>query len=102
MSRKKILAVSILTPIFLEVIALCFLPAQIPIHYNSRFQVTAYGSKYMLLVLGIMILIFGSFLYFVYRANEHKKQETVVFRLCMAALLVFGIINLCSLVGAFL
>ena len=54
--REMKLKILTIIPIVTEIIALLFLPAQVPVHYNMSFQVTEYGSKYTLLVLGVVIV----------------------------------------------
>lgn len=91
--RKTMLKLLIFLPLLLEVLALYFLPPEIPIHYNSSYQVDGYGSKYSVLVLGIFVIIFGLFMIWIYTKNTETKHETIIYRLCVLALLVFNLIN---------
>lgn len=101
MDRKKIIFILAVVPLILELVAMFFLPEQIPVHYDAQFQVTAYGSKFMLLVAGVMTLVFGMFIRMVYQVNEKTENEDMVFRFGMVALLVFYVVNGFGLVGAF-
>lgn len=66
MDRKMKLKVLTLFPFILEVIALFFLQPEIPVHYNSSFQVDGYGSKYNVLILGVIVIVFGLFVNRIY------------------------------------
>lgn len=91
--RKRILKILAFIPLVLEVLALYFLQPEIPIHYNSSYQVDGYGSKYCVLVLGIFVIIFGLFMNWIYTKNTETKHETIIYRLCVLTLLVFNSIN---------
>lgn len=91
--KKMMLKILIFLPLLLEVLALYFLPPEIPIHYNSSYQVDGYGSKYCVLVLGIFVIIFSLFMIWIYTKNTETKHETIIYRLCVLALLVFNLIN---------
>lgn len=91
--RKRILKILIPLPFVLEIVALYFLPPEIPIHYNSNYQVDGYGSKYCVLILGILVIIFGLFMNWIYTRNIGVEYETIIYRLCVLALLVFNLIN---------
>lgn len=100
MDRKMILKILIFLPLVLEVMALFFLPPEIPVHYNSSFQVDGYGSKYNVLVLGVIVIVFGFFMNWIYTNNMKTEYEKVVYRLCTGALLIFNVINLLFLYGS--
>lgn len=102
MSRKRTLILLTILPIVVQLIALCFLPAQIAIHYDMHMQVTGYTSKYVLLILGVIILGFGGFMLSIYKSQEGSKYEKLVYRLAMAGLLIFQVINIGGLLGAFI
>ena len=96
-TRLKILS---LLPIISEAIVLLFLPPQIPVHYNMHFQVTEYGSKYTLLILGGFVLLFGAFLNWIYTRNKNTEHETIIYRVSFGALLIFQVINLFAIIGS--
>lgn len=93
MDRKKKLKILTVFPIISELIALFFLPSEVPVHYNSAFQIDGYGSKYCVLVLGVLVIGFGLFMNLLYTKNRETKNETLIYRLCMLALLVFNVMN---------
>lgn len=101
---KKATVLNILTflPLILEVISMFFLPIGIPIHYNADLHVIKYGVKYMLLLVGVMVVVFGLFLKMIYKSSVNTNRETIVYRLSVIALLIFNGINLFALVSAFL
>lgn len=45
MKKLTLLNSLIFLPLILETVSILILPTEIPIHYDSNFQVTAYGSK---------------------------------------------------------
>ncbi len=98
--RKMKLKILTIIPIVTEIIALLFLPAQVPVHYNMSFQVTEYGSKYTLLVLGVVIVLMGLFMCWIYKTCVNKEYENVIYRLSSSTLVVFNIINLFFLYGS--
>lgn len=102
MKKATLLNVLMFFPLLLETIIILFLPTEIPIHYDSNLQVTTYGSKYMLLIIGILIIIFGLFMKMIYKSNIGTDREVIVFRLCNIAFIVFNVINVWALIGAFL
>ena len=101
MKREHILKIAMIVPIFLDLICLLFLPVQVPIHYSMNLQVSAYGSKYVLLILGSITLIFGIGMSLLYKVCKKTEQEKLVFVLGIAVLDIFNILNIFALVGAF-
>lgn len=93
MERRMKLKILMLLPLISEIIALFFLPSEIPIHYNSNFQIDGYGSKYNVLVIGVFAIIFGLFMYWIYTKNCKMQYETFIYRMTVFALLVCNIIN---------
>lgn len=93
MERKTKLKLLMLLPIISEIVALFFLPPEIPIHYNSSFQIDGYGSKYNVLVLGVFVIIFGIFMNWIYTKNSEMEYETFIYRVTVGALLVCNVIN---------
>lgn len=102
MKKETVLNILTFLPLFLEVISMFFLPIGIPIHYNADLHVIKYGNKYMLLLVGVMVVAFGLFLKMIYKSSVNTNRETIVYRLSVIALLIFNGINLFALVSAFL
>lgn len=93
MNKKMKLKILTVFPLISEIVALFFLPPEIPIHYNSSFQIDGYGSKYNVLVLGVFVIIFGLFMNWIYTKNSEMEYETFIYRVTVGALLVCNVIN---------
>lgn len=74
MKKKKIIFYSLMfLPLIVVLIALQFLPEQIPAHYGFDNQVTRWGSKYETLIFPVMTILFGYFM--LGMAKFSSKQE---------------------------
>lgn len=73
MKTKKIFSVLMILPLAAVLIALQFLPDQIPAHYNLTGQVDRWGSKYETLVFPAFTLVFGGAM--LATAKYASKQE---------------------------
>lgn len=74
MKMKKIVFYGLMfLPLISALIALQFLPEQIPAHYGSNNQVTRWGSKYEALIVPIVAAVLGYF--FLGIAKIAAKQE---------------------------
>jgi uncharacterized membrane protein len=63
MKTKKIIFYSLMfLPLAVVLIALQFLPEQIPAHYDVNNQVTRWGSKYETLIFPVITVVFGYFM----------------------------------------
>lgn len=63
MKTKKIIFYSLMfLPLVVVLIALQFLPEQIPAHYDFNNQVTRWGSKYETLIFPVITVVFGYFM----------------------------------------
>ena len=102
MKKETVLNIFTFLPLILETISMFFLPMAIPVHYNADLHVIKYGVKYMLLLVGVMVVVFGLFLKVIYKSSVNTNRETIVYRLSVIALLVFNGINVFALVNAFL
>ena len=102
MKKQTILTILTFLPLISEIICMFFLPMAIPIHYNADLHVIQYGVKYMLLLVGVMVVVFGIFIKMIYKSSVNTDRETIVYRLSAIALLVFNVINLFALGNAFL
>lgn len=102
MKKETLLNIFTFLPLISETISIFFLPAEIPIHYSADFQITAYGSKYMLLAIGVITVLFGLLMKLIYKSNINTNSGAMVYRLSIIALLIFNGINLFALVDAFL
>ena len=60
MKKKKIVFYTLMfLPLIVALIALQFLPEQIPAHYDLTNQVTRWGSKYETLIFPVITVVFG-------------------------------------------
>lgn len=60
MKKKKIVFYTLMfLPLIVALIALQFLPEQIPAHYDLNNQVTRWGSKYETLIFHVITVVFG-------------------------------------------
>lgn len=60
MKKKKIVFYTLMfLPLIVALIALQFLPEQIPAHYDLNNQVTRWGSKYETLIFPVITVVFG-------------------------------------------
>ena len=74
MKKKKIIFYSLMfLPLIVVLIALQFLPEQIPAHYDMNNQVTRWGSKYETLIFPVITILFGYFM--LGMAKFSSKQE---------------------------
>lgn len=63
MKKKKVIFYSLMfLPLAVVLIALQFLPEQIPAHYDMNNQVTRWGSKYETLIFPVITILFGYFM----------------------------------------
>lgn len=101
MKKTTLLNVLIFFPLLSEIIGIVFLPPKIPIHYNSNLEVTSYGSKYMVLVIGTFVICFGLFMKKIYKSTIDSNTEQVVYIMTVIGLLICNIINIFALGKAF-
>ncbi len=74
MRKKKIIFyILMFLPLIAVLIALQFLPEQIPAHYNFNNQVTRWGSKYETFIFPVITVLFGYFM--LGMAKLSTKQE---------------------------
>ncbi len=60
MKSKKVLFFPLMfLPLLLTLLALPFLPDQIPAHYDANNQVTRWGSKYETLIFPVIAIVLG-------------------------------------------
>ena len=74
MKKKMVVFYSLMfLPLVVVLIALQFLPEQIPAHYDMNNQVTRWGSKYETLIFPVITVLFGYFMLGI--AKFSSKQE---------------------------
>ena len=76
MKTKKIFFYSLMVlPLAVVLIALQFLPDQIPAHYDFHNQVTRWGSKYETLIFPVFTVIFGLFMIGMARFSAKHEEN---------------------------
>ncbi len=89
-------------PLPITLIALVFLPDQIPAHYGFDNQVTRWGSKYEMLLFPIITIIFGLFMLGISKfSSNQEKTGTNNEKICIIAG-ILSIIIFDAMTGYFL
>ena len=104
MKKKKIVFYTLMfLPLIVALIALQFLPEQIPAHYDLNNQVTRWGSKYETLIFPVITVVFGYVMlgtakYFSKNEENGSNNENVCIVAGMVSLALFNSIeNLSSI-----
>ena len=97
-TRKRVLYVLMFLPLVATLIALPFLPEQIPAHYGFDGQVTRYGSKYESLIIPAITLAFGAAMLFEAKIAAKKEKdgennEKVSITTAIAAVVLFNVLT---------
>lgn len=74
-TRKIIFYCFMVLPLVVVLIALQFLPDQIPAHYDLNNQVTRWGSKYEALIFPALIMLFGFFMLGIARFSAKQEEN---------------------------
>lgn len=89
--KRIIFGILMFLPLAVVLVALPFLPDQIPAHYGFDNQVTRWGSKYEALLLPILTIVLGLFLLAMARyAAKHEESGKNNENVC----LITGIVSL--------
>ncbi len=72
-TKKRVFYILMFLPLLATLIALQYLPDQIPAHYDFNNQVTRWGSKYESLIFPLIAIFFGLFMLVI--AKYSSKQE---------------------------
>ena len=107
MNKKKILYFALMfLPLLITVIALPFLPEQIPAHYNFAGEVDRIGSKFEMLIFPLCTIGMGSFMLWMAKIAAKQEEngnnnEKIVFYTGMGISVWFTVIFCHSLFKAF-
>ncbi len=107
MKTKRILLIILMfLPLALTLIALQFLPDQIPAHYDINNQVDRWGSKYEILIFPFITIIFGFIMMLItkFAAKQEKNghnNENIVLLLSILSLILFNAMTLYFLYADF-
>lgn len=94
MKIKKTLLISFaLLPLIISLIALIFLPEEIPAHYGANFTVDRYGSKFEILIFPVSIFVLSLIFLLpgLFMKNETNKKITL--NIGLALILLFNAVN---------
>lgn len=94
MKIKKVLLLSFaVLPLIVSLIALIFLPEQVPAHYGSGFRVDRYGSKFEVLIFPVEIFILSLVFLLpgIFMQNDLNKKLTL--NIGIALILVFNALD---------
>ena len=81
MNKKKILYFALMfLPLLITVIALPFLPEQIPAHYNFAGEVDRIGSKFEMLIFPLCTIGMGSFMLWMAKLPQNRRKTETTTR----------------------
>ena len=76
MKKKMVVFYSLMfLPLVVVLIALQFLPEQIPAHYDMNNQVTRWGSKYETLIFPVITVLFGYFMLAMAKLSSRQEEN---------------------------
>lgn len=73
--KKELFAVLMWAPLAVTLVALFFLPEQIPAHYGANGAVTRWGSKYEDLILPAIAVLFGFFMRWMEKVAAEQENN---------------------------
>lgn len=105
-TKKTLYWILMILPLAAVLIALQFLPDQIPAHYGASGQVDRWGSKYETLIFPALTAVFGGVMLAVARYASRQEEsgtnnEGVVFMAGLSGMLLFNAMTLFFLFLAF-
>lgn len=99
MKNKKEIVFNVLMflPMIVVIISLFYLPESIPAHYGDGFAVDRWGSKYEVLIYGIIPIVFGGILKGIVQADTKESNKKVriyggIIGLGVFNMIIFGLI----------
>lgn len=95
--NKSLLGILTFTPLIMALIALSYLPDTIPIHYDFRGVVNSFGSKYIILILPIIAMVYPG----VYIIRERMGTATENKYAVMTSMVIFNVITFAILFVTF-
>lgn len=112
-SKNQLIPIGILTvvPLIADFICTFFLPDRIPMHYNVKNVVDRWGSKYEIMLIPAIIILYTFILIIVTSLADKKEKEkqningnnnaTIGYIMCILILLILNILNVIMLVLGF-
>lgn len=94
-TKKIIVDILMILPLAATLLALLFLPEQIPAHYDFNNQVTRWGSKYESLIFPVFSILLGIFVKGMARLSARQEEngrnnENVILITAMAVLVLYN------------
>lgn len=94
-TKKIIVDILMILPLAATLLALLFLPEQIPAHYDFNNQVTRWGSKYESLIFPVFSILLGIFMKGMARLSARQEEngrnnENVILITAMAVLVLYN------------
>lgn len=98
MKIKRILLLSFaVLPLIVSLIALIFLPEEIPAHYGADLTVDRYGSKFEILIFPFIILITGFIFLICAKFMKDESNQKITLNIGFAIILFFNALSDCLL-----
>ena len=91
--KKAILSLFTFLPLIVNLIALFFLPAQIPAHYGPDLKIDRYGSKYEILILPVIILVMGLIFLITSKFSSSNPNNRIALNIGIAMVLLFNALD---------
>lgn len=103
MKNKKdtIFNILMFLPMIVAVISLFYLPKSIPAHYGAGFDVDRWGSKYEILIYGIIPIVFGGIMRVFFQTDTKESNKKVRIYGGIIGLSVFNVIIFGFIYNAF-
>ena len=104
--NRKILYIFLISlPLLITLIALNFLPEQIPAHYGANGEVTRWGSKYESSIVPFISIFFGGVMFIITQASlknpENKNKAKTIFISNLIFALTFNVLTIIFLITSF-
>lgn len=98
-AKKTIYYILMFLPLVVTLVALPFLPDQIPAHYGFNNQVTRWGSKYETFIFPVINILMGLFMLGMAKIaakqeTDGKSNESIVIIAGIGMLALFNVMNL--------
>lgn len=94
MKVKKVLLVSLaVLPLIISLIALIFLPEEIPAHYGANYTVDRYGSKFETIIFPIIILVISLIFLLPRKFLKNELNKKLTMNIGIALILFLNVLD---------
>ena len=94
MKVKKVLLVSLaVLPLIISLIALIFLPEEIPAHYGANYTVDRYGSKFEIMIFPIIILVISLIFLLPRKFLKNELNKKLTMNIGIALILFLNVLD---------